>query len=1171
MFNNTDINESFQSSYYWLIVAAFCSIVWIVYLTYYNSRVVGFFLTLAINRFLKYGYLKIGSFSLSVLSGKIMFREVLWITEDYSVRLKLGYAIFRWWQPLIKKDFNEDLSHSDTRLSLYLENVEFHLYNYSSNFSELEKIFGLDQNIIPPDKLNTSLHDDKSKNDSAVLLNKKRWQWRDLIPVIKLDISNSRIIFGNYLMPQSLMITSREMRMVYTTKPSSTPFDLFMHIVKCRADNFKIMLVPSPKYSGKADEPPRCMGEGFALVRSSNVEIYYYQDEPGLVPYEPESVYLANGDVISVRTWPCWGMDIKCGKNTDFSYGPWCERQRSFLYKFFLPANYVPLKASELPQPGQLRVCRSFDFKMSVQNDVTFDLLFTKQTETQAVHMNFKQGSYLEFTIPWFLDEPQYTFTLTGQLMHVDASTSLMYRNLLECETLEFFIKVKYSTYWNDFQDWVYDLTACRATAHLLYQHKIFFSDLIDDWSSKAHPDIYSFIPYNVKLNLMIKEFEIVVLTNEWNWIDCFGTSTENGNSHIAVTGDMFDLTLQLPFDDYLPETVACKLFIRGESAEGFVYLPENYSSRHMLIAMSDHLKLLSREGLVKNEAASEEPKDKKWHRLCLKENGWVDVVTSPIVAFSMVYTYHPMPLLYTGKELGSFNTEEIDAEESILIPFRLIPLRPLRPQNPSKKKSKHHSQNKTSGGDDEFDASELEPDNISIELEIGPSVLKAYGSLVACALEFKENYLGSYQNFTDLSKNVDFSNINVPYNLGTDDDGVKYSSKTNEDTFRSTSTSVDNFDARMYRSFNLMFHLTLHDVQGHLVKHCTNDGPPCPSVFMERMVVEVDKRYHETMLQVLFSPIIVVCKDNIERLDQHSHLQTGYLTLSALQIRGHAMFSHKGLPIDSETLEYAWLIEVTMGDFVGRLTSSQLQIIVESLQAFVVMVSDKENKLVRPQEFPPCQHMVPQPECTKSSVINLKPCPTVADLKYEFVRLSVDCIDFHMVEAGSALSLQINPIRLAKCNIFNSKTMEGLTILLPKISLKHYVSTLPIDITTEAFNSESNTWLESGGLKLGPIHIDLSKTLLDLRLLNTQQDFLRFHDQRSQRLHFLWNMQTCGCVGGCAFFGNNRNGPKFFNPSPDDYSENINVAVPYVTDFVDKSMSFGFGQSLLRNQEYVF
>lgn len=36
-------------------------------------------------------------------------------------------------------------------------------------------------------------------------------------------------------------------------------------------------------------------------------------------------------------------------------------------------------------------------------------------------------------------------------------------------------------------------------------------------------------------------------------------------------------------------------------------------------------------------------------------------------------------------------------------------------------------------------------------------------------------------------------------------------------------------------------------------------------------------------------------------------------------------MFSHEGLPIDSETLEYGWLVEAVIGDLTGKLTSSQV------------------------------------------------------------------------------------------------------------------------------------------------------------------------------------------------------------------------------------------------------
>ena len=56
-----------------------------------------------------------------------------------------------------------------------------------------------------------------------------------------------------------------------------------------------------------------------------------------------------------------------------------------------------------------------------------------------------------------------------------------------------------------------------------------------------------------------------------------------------------------------------------------------------------------------------------------------------------------------------------------------------------------------------------------------------------------------------------------------------------------------------------------------------------------------------------------------------HEHLKDGHLALSGLQIRGHAMFSHVGLPLDAETLEYGWSIEVMIGDLTGKLTAAQV------------------------------------------------------------------------------------------------------------------------------------------------------------------------------------------------------------------------------------------------------
>lgn len=57
---------------------------------------------------------------------------------------------------LLNNNFNKffvDMSHSDTRLYVELNGLEIHVYNNSSLYSKLEEKFGLDYNIIPPDKL----------------------------------------------------------------------------------------------------------------------------------------------------------------------------------------------------------------------------------------------------------------------------------------------------------------------------------------------------------------------------------------------------------------------------------------------------------------------------------------------------------------------------------------------------------------------------------------------------------------------------------------------------------------------------------------------------------------------------------------------------------------------------------------------------------------------------------------------------------------------------------------------------------------------------------------------------------------------------------------------------------------------------------------------------------
>lgn len=100
----------------------------------------------------------------------------------------------------------------------------------------------------------------------------------------------------------------------------------------------------------------------------------------------------------------------------------------------------------------------------------------------------------MEITLPWLVAHDGYTTKITGQLLHLEATTSLQvkyftnfetyyililchlqFRSLLESETLEFTAHCHYPIQWNDHQEWLFNLTGCKATGWFTYAHKGFF------------------------------------------------------------------------------------------------------------------------------------------------------------------------------------------------------------------------------------------------------------------------------------------------------------------------------------------------------------------------------------------------------------------------------------------------------------------------------------------------------------------------------------------------------------------------------------------------------------------------------------------------------------------------------------------------------------------------
>ena len=71
-------------------------------------------------------------------------------------------------------------------------------------------------------------------------------------------------------------------------------------------------------------------------------------------------------------------------------------------------------------------------------------------------------------------------------------------------------------------------LTGTRATGFLVSHHIDLFGHLINDWSSKSRPDLYHFVPFDTFISLELRDFELILPANQYNWMDCESQHLEN-------------------------------------------------------------------------------------------------------------------------------------------------------------------------------------------------------------------------------------------------------------------------------------------------------------------------------------------------------------------------------------------------------------------------------------------------------------------------------------------------------------------------------------------------------------------------------------------------------------------------------------------------------------------
>lgn len=434
-----------------------------------------------------------------------------------------------------------------------------------------------------------------------------------------------------------------------------------------------------------------------------------------------------------------------------------------------------------------------------------------------------------------------------------------------------------------------------------------------------------------------------------------------------------------------------------------------------------------------------------RWRNFVKRFEGWVQCWTVPVITLGIQYIYHPMTPAGPAPQA---NVPTPEREELLLTPVR-FPIPTTSSLHVPLKSARQSAV--------EFDPTSLNPDQVNVDIELGPSELFVYGTVLRVFLNLKvftfefyfisafykihlhtflqENIFGEDQRMADMDPSAAL--------LDMERAGKNESLNRSVDPIPETNASAEDstIDVRIGRPLHVNVAVTMHNIKAHLMKvflykfflfffsvlidflfyqHCSKDDPPCPTVFLEKLNFEMHKTFLETKLQLLVSPAVLYSTDTVLRPSESRHLQQGFLVLSALQVRGHAMFSPTGRAIDEETIEYAWMIEAILGQLTGRMTMPQLQHVISGLEIFLRLALDEENQMSRsPKSQTQCHHGSIQPICPFSTTPNQSTdnqptslgslCPSSEEIKYRMTRFSIDLIDFTLVESGTAITLQVS------------------------------------------------------------------------------------------------------------------------------------------------------------------
>ncbi|TKA83927.1 hypothetical protein B0A55_00209 [Friedmanniomyces simplex] len=341
------------------------------------------------------------------------------------------------------------------------------------------------------------------------------------------------------------------------------------------------------------------------LVDCPRVSFRFYWDIPGRVPDTvPENEALLNStyeDDINGSKPPDYGLDFGVHGGSVI-YGPWADRQRINLQNIFFPPQYVDSIPLEQLKPGDTRICTVFKIFVSVEEDVTLRVPTREpskddqwkgragksapgpgQGEEEGKHgkhgrrrrqhrrrkgkqgntgadarpygwldVTVKADSTVNFAQDMFPRKVGYRNYLDLDVKAVEMTSSVNHGLLWRSGPVTLDADLSQPLAWNTLRRWPFNITINDLELFILRDHMFLIIDIVNDWSSGAPPEFFTFVPYYYDINMTFLKWCMYLNVNEVNIIN--EPAQFDHNDYVTLEGKDMQGTIHIPLEHYRPK-----------------------------------------------------------------------------------------------------------------------------------------------------------------------------------------------------------------------------------------------------------------------------------------------------------------------------------------------------------------------------------------------------------------------------------------------------------------------------------------------------------------------------------------------------------------------------------------------------------------------------------------